>query len=83
METWELDGVTIFVLLLLFAGLAFLAGPGRSRHDDMLRRRNDSRINEQLYRTTPTDATGSLICRRCGTEGSERAGACRRCGAAL
>ena len=30
-----------------------------------------------------TDATGVLMCRRCGASGSERAGHCPSCGAVL
>ena len=68
---------------MTFAGLALLAGGGRSRRDKFLRRQTDPRFDADVYRTTRTDATGVLTCRRCGAEGSERAGACPRCGAAL
>jgi len=76
------DGVGLLVLLIVFGSLALFAGSGRARKD-LLRRQGDSRIDATLYRTTPTDATGMVLCRRCGAEGSERAGRCARCGAAL
>ena len=77
-----MDGVGLFVLLLVFGSLALFTGTGRVRNE-LMRRQGDDRINAALYRTTTTDATGVVTCRRCGTEGSERSGVCRRCGAAL
>ena len=78
-----MDGVTIFLLVLFVVTLAVLSAGGRSRRDYLLRRQNDTRIEAQLHRTTTTDATGMLVCRRCGTESHERARACPRCGAPL
>ena len=77
-----MDGVGLFLLLLVFGSLALFTGTSRAR-SEFLRRQGDAGIDAALYRTTPTDATGVLMCRRCGAEGSERAGVCRRCGAAL
>ena len=77
-----MDGVGLFVLLLVFGSLALFGGTGRARNE-LLRRQGDARIDADLYRATQTDATGVVLCRRCGTEGSERSGTCRRCGAAL
>ena len=77
-----MDGVGLLVLLIVFGSLAVFAGSGRARND-LLRRQGDSRIDAALHRTAPTDATGMVLCRRCGAEGSERAGRCARCGAAL
>ena len=77
-----MDGVGLLVLLLVFGSLALFGGTGRARHD-LLRRQGDARIDAALYHTRQTDATGMLMCRRCGTESPERAGACPRCGAAL
>jgi ribosomal protein L40E len=76
------DGVGLFVLLLVFGTLALFTGTGRARNE-LLRRQGEARIDAALYRTTQTDATGMVVCRRCGAEGSERAGTCRRCGASL
>jgi hypothetical protein len=79
----RVDGAAIVLLIVAFGGLALVAGGGRARREDFLTRRTRARIDDQLYRTTTTDATGMVVCRRCGTEGSERAGTCRRCGAGL
>jgi ribosomal protein L40E len=76
------DGVGLFVLLLVFGSLAMFTGTSRARRE-LLRRQGESQLNAALHHTTQTDATGVLTCRRCGAEGSERAGVCRRCGAAL
>ena len=77
-----MDGVALFVLLLVFGSLALFTGTARSR-GDLIRRQGDARIDAALYHTRQTDATGMLMCRRCGTESPERAGACPRCGAIL
>lgn len=78
-----MDGLT-FVLLLVFGALLYaLAGGGRRRRDDLLGKRHGDRIDRELYRTTHTDVTGVLRCRRCGADGAERAGVCPRCGAPL
>jgi hypothetical protein len=77
------DGAAVVLLIVAFGGLALVAGGGRSRRDDLFSRRTSAGIEDQLYRSTTTDATGMVLCRRCGTEGSERAGTCRRCGAGL
>lgn len=77
-----MDGVGLLILLLVFASLALFSGSSRARQD-FLRRQGDARIEATLYRSTRTDATGMLMCRRCGTESAERAGACPRCGASL
>jgi ribosomal protein L40E len=76
------DGVGVFVLLLVFGALALFTGTGRARNE-ILRRQGEAHVDAALYRTSQTDVTGIVMCRRCGAEGSERAGACRRCGAAL
>ncbi len=78
-----MDGVGLLLLLLFFALIAVLSGTGRSRRDAILRRQSDAHLNESLYRSVRTDATGMLTCRRCGTESSEQAGSCPRCGASL
>lgn len=78
-----MDGLT-FVLLLVFGAVLYaLAGGVRRRRDDLLGKRHGDRIDRELYRTRHTDATGVLRCRRCGADGSERAGVCPRCGAPL
>ena len=78
-----MDGVGLFLLILFFGMVALLSGTGRSRRDHLLRRQSEAHLNASLYGTTHTDATGMIVCRRCGAESSERAGACPRCGASL
>lgn len=78
-----MDGLTFVLLLLIFGSLFALARGGRSRRDELLRGRGADRVDRELRRTTHTDATGVLRCRRCGADGSERAGVCPRCGAPL
>ena len=77
-----MDGVGILVLLIVFGSLALFAGSGRARNE-LLRRQGEEGIEAALNRTTRTDATGVVMCRRCGAEGPERVGACPRCGASL
>lgn len=78
-----MDGVGLLLLILFFGMVALISGTGRSRQDLILRRQSDARVNASLHRTTRTDATGMLMCRRCGTESPEQAGSCPRCGASL
>ncbi len=77
-----MDGAGIAILLVIFGSL-FVLARGGSRRDEILRRGHESRIDRELHRTTSTDVTGVLRCRRCGAEGSEGAGVCARCGATL
>lgn len=77
----EIAGVVILVLLI--AGMGVFAGGTRSASELRMRRRWESSFDAELRRVRPTDATGVLMCRRCGTSGSERAGRCPSCGAVL
>jgi rubrerythrin len=77
----ELGGIVILVLLV--AGFSLLAGGGRNASDMRMRRRWESTFESEIRQVRPTDATGVLICRRCGASGSERAGRCPSCGAVL
>ncbi|HEV8537238.1 MAG TPA: hypothetical protein VGR87_16155 [Candidatus Limnocylindria bacterium] len=65
------------------AAIAMLAGAGRPRDDARLQHRWDSAFHAETHRQTQTDATGVLMCRRCGASASERAGRCPSCGAVL
>lgn len=73
----------LVILVLLLAGFSLLAGGGRSASDLRMRRRWESTFESEMRRVRPTDATGVLMCRRCGASASERAGRCPACGAAL
>jgi uncharacterized paraquat-inducible protein A len=77
------DGAGILLLIVFFAMIAVLSGTGRSRQDLLLRKQSDSRVNDSIYKSIRTDATGMLICRRCGAESPEHTGSCPRCGASL
>jgi rubrerythrin len=77
----EIGGIIILVLLV--AGFSMLAGGSRSASDMRLRRRWESSFESELHQIRPSDATGVLMCRRCGASGSERAGRCPSCGAVL
>ena len=75
--------IGILILILLIAGSIFMAGGGRSPSELRLRRRWETTLESELRQVRPTDATGVLMCRRCGAAGSERAGRCPSCGAVL
>jgi rubrerythrin len=77
-----MDLVMLFFIVGGMAGLGLLAGVGRQR-DERLRRRWESSFYEESHKQVHTDATGILMCRRCGAAGSERAGRCPSCGAGL
>ena len=76
----ELLGIAAIVLVGV---VGLLAGSGRSRDDMRARRRWDNSFELESRRLQRTDATGVLMCRRCGASGSERAGRCPACGAGL
>ena len=77
----ELIGLAILVLLI--GGMSLLAGGGRSASELRMQRRWESTFESEIRQVRPTDATGVLMCRRCGASGSERAGRCPGCGAIL
>lgn len=73
----------LFVLIIAgIIGFSLLAGAGRSR-DDRARSRWESAFYAESHKQVNTDATGVLMCRRCGASASERAGRCPSCGAGL
>ncbi|OGO73364.1 MAG: hypothetical protein A3G84_00535 [Chloroflexi bacterium RIFCSPLOWO2_12_FULL_71_12] len=77
-----LEVIPLVIGLLMLGGLAMIAG-SMTRDDPRTRARWDSRFDREARELRHTDATGVLTCRRCGSSGSERAGVCPRCGAAL
>lgn len=77
-----MDLLTIGFIVVGLVGFGLLAGAGRPR-DDRIRRRWESAFHAETHRQIDTDATGVLMCRRCGTSASERAGRCPSCGAVL
>jgi ribosomal protein L40E len=75
------DALWFVLIVALVGALGVLAGGGRE--DVRQRRRWDSAFHAETHKLTHTDATGVLMCRRCGASGSERAGRCPACGAVL
>ena len=73
----------VWLALIVIAVSAFGMLAGRSREDVRHGRRWDAVFYAESHRQTQTDATGVLMCRRCGASGSERAGLCPSCGAVL
>jgi rubrerythrin len=77
-----IDALLVAVGLVMLLGLLFLAGSG-GREDVRMRSRWDAAFEREARQLRRTDATGVLRCRSCGASGSEKAGACPRCGARL
>ena len=77
----ELFGIVILVLLI--AGFSVLSGGGRSASELRMRRRWEANFESEIRQIRRTDATGVLMCRRCGASAAERAGRCPSCGAVL
>lgn len=76
----------LLFFLLILAGLGafgMLSGVGRPREDLRMRRRWESTFYAETHKQTHTDATGMLMCRKCGASATERAGRCPACGAVL
>ena len=78
-----MDFVLFLVLVAVVIGFGLLAGAGRSREDVRSGRRWESSFYAETHREVQTDATGVVMCRRCGESASERAGRCPSCGALL
>lgn len=77
-----MDVLFVVIGLAMLLALLFLAG-SVARDEPRMRSRWDARFDREARELRRTDATGMLTCRRCGASGSERAGTCPRCGAAL
>jgi ribosomal protein L40E len=77
------DLLAFLFILVGVAGFGLLAGTGRNRDDVRARRRWESSFHAESHKQVQTDATGVLMCRRCGASASERAGRCPSCGAGL
>jgi ribosomal protein L40E len=76
------DALFLAIGLVMIGGLLFLTGLV-PRDDVRFRSRWDARFDREAREIRRTDATGVLHCRKCGASGSERAGVCAKCGAAL
>jgi ribosomal protein L40E len=73
----------VMLFLIAIAMVAFGLLAGRARDEMPHLRRWESAFYAETHREVHTDATGVLMCRRCGASGSERAGRCPSCGASL
>jgi len=78
-----MDLVVLLLIVVGMVGFGLLAGAARPRDELRNRRRWESTFYAESHREVHTDATGVLMCRRCGASGSERAGRCPSCGAVL
>jgi hypothetical protein len=74
--------MVVFILVGL-VGFGLVAGAGRPRDEPRNQRRWESAFYAESHREVHTDATGVLMCRRCGVSASERAGRCPSCDASL
>ena len=77
-----MDALLVLLGAVMLAGLLMISGSSR-RDDTRMRSRWDATFEREARQLRRTDATGVLRCRRCGSTGSERAGSCPSCGAAL
>lgn len=78
-----MDLVMFFFIVVGMVAFGLLAGAARQRDEMPHRRRWESAFYAESHKEVHTDATGVLMCRRCGAPGSERAGRCPSCGAGL
>jgi len=78
-----MEPLLVFFVVVGLIGFGLLAGAGRPRDEIRNRRRWESTFYAESHREVDTDATGVLMCRRCGASASERAGRCPSCGATL
>jgi ribosomal protein L40E len=78
-----MDPLMVILIVVGLLGFGFVAGAGRPRDELRNRRRWESAFYAESHREVHTDATGVLMCRKCGASASERAGRCPSCGAGL
>jgi rubrerythrin len=78
-----MDPLLLLFIVVGLVGFGLLAGAARPREDMRHRRRWESTFYAESHKKVQTDATGVVMCRRCGVSGSERAGRCPSCGAGL
>ena len=78
-----MEPLLVFFILVGLIGFGLVAGAGRPRDELRNRRRWESTFYAESHREVHTDATGVLMCRKCGGSAYERAGRCPSCGASL
>jgi len=78
-----MEPVMVVLIVIGLVGFGLVASAGRPRGDLRSRRRWESTFYAESHREVHTDATGVVLCRKCGASASERAGRCPSCGAGL
>jgi rubrerythrin len=78
-----MDPVMFVFVLVGLVVFSLVVGAGRSREEMRSGRRWESAFYAESHKQVHTDATGVLMCRKCGASASERAGLCPSCGASL
>lgn len=78
-----MDPLMLIFVLVGLLGFGLVAGAARPRDELRNRRRWESAFYAESHKEVHTDATGVLMCRKCGASASERAGRCPSCGASL
>ena len=78
-----MEPLPVLFILVGLIGFGLVAGAGRPRDELRNSRRWESTFYVESHREVHTDATGVLMCRKCGGSASERAGRCPSCGASL
>ena len=78
-----MDLLVLFFIVVGMVGFGLLAGATRPRDEMRNRGRWESTFYAETHKEVLTDATGVVMCRRCGASASERAGRCPSCGAGL
>lgn len=69
--------------LAMLIGLVIISGAIGAGDDVRGRRRWDARFERDARELRRTDATGMVLCRKCGTSASERSARCPKCGERL
>jgi ribosomal protein L40E len=78
-----MDPLMFILIAVGLLGFGLVAGAGRPRDELRNRRRWETAFYAESHREVHTDATGVLMCGKCGASASERAGRCPSCGAGL
>ena len=78
-----MDPLMYILIVVGLLGFGLVAGAGRPRDELRNRRRWETAFYAESHTEVHTDATGVLMCRKCGASASERAGRCPSCGAGL
>jgi rubrerythrin len=78
-----MDLLMLFFIAAGMIAFGLLAGAAPPRDEMRNRGRWESTFYAEAHKEVHTDATGVLLCRRCGASASEKAGRCPSCGASL